>query len=147
MTTTSTGGSETFLCALDDDVTLELAQGHEDRREEHTGRGARVDLLLYADDLYTLLIEIIDDREEVFSGAAETREALDDEDVAVAEKLLELCELRAIFGCAGNLLDEEAIGRNTVVAESVKLPIEVLRLCGNASITKQHKKPSINANR
>ena len=75
---------------MDDDVALELAHGHEDRREELAGRGARVDLFFDADDLDALLFEMVDDREEVFGGAAEAREALDDEEVAVAEELLEL---------------------------------------------------------
>lgn len=109
-----TGGSEPFLCALDNDVTLKLAQNHEDRREEHAGRCARVDLFLYADNLDALLFEMVDDGEEVFGGAAETQEALDDEDVAVAEELLELLELGALFGGAGDSLDEETIVRDAV---------------------------------
>lgn len=86
-----------------------MAHGHEDRREELAGRGARVDLFFDADDLDALLFEMVDDCEEVFGGAAEAREALNDEEVAVAEELLELYELRAFFGCAGDFLDEKAI--------------------------------------
>ena len=123
---TGTGGSEAFLGALDDDVALELAHGHEDRREELAGRGARVDLFFDADDLDALLFEMVDYREEVFGGAAEAREALDDEEVAVAEELLELYELRAIFGCAGDFLDEEAVGGDAEAVERVELTIQVL---------------------
>jgi len=117
-----------------------LAQGHKDRCEEHAGRRARVDLLLDADDLHALLLEMIDDREEVFGGAAEAREALDDEEVAVVEELLELCELRAFLGCAGDFLDEEAVGGDAIVFKCVELTINVLGLCGDADITEYHCK-------
>jgi len=135
-----TGSNQSFLGALNDDVAFELAHGHEDRREELAGRCARVDLFLDADDLDTLLFETIDDGEEVFSRTAEAREALDDEEVAVAEDLLELCELRAFFGCAGDFLDEEAVVRDAVGLECVELTINVLGLYGDACITEYHVK-------
>ena len=135
---TGTGGSESFLGSLDDDVAFKLAQGHEDRRKEHAGRCARVDLFLNADDLDALFSEMVDDRVEVFGGAAEAREALDDEEVAVAEDLLEFLELRAIFGCNGGFFDEETVGGDAVAVECVEMAIEILGLRGHAGITKYH---------
>lgn len=126
--------------ALDNDVALELAQGHEDRSEEHAGRGARVNLLLDADDFDALLFEMVDNREEVFGGATEARETLDDEEVAIAEELLELLELGALFGCARDFLDEETVIRDTVGFECVDLAIKVLGLRRYAGITKYHCK-------
>jgi len=114
------------LRTLDNDVAFELTHSHENRCEELTGRSACVDLFLDADDLDALLLEMVDDHEEVLGGAAEAREALDDEEVAVAEELLELLKLRALFGCAGDFLNEEAVGEDAVIAERVELTIEVL---------------------
>ena len=70
----------------------------------------------------------------------EAREALNDEEVAVAEKLLELNELRALFGCAGDFLDEEAVGGDAEAVERVELTIQVLGLRGYAGIAKVHCK-------
>ena len=115
-----------------------MAQGYKNRCEDHTGRGPRVDLFLDANDPHALFFEMVDDHKEVFGGAAEAREAFDDEEVAVAEELLEILELGALFGHAGDFLDEEPIVRDAVGLECVELAIEVLELCGYAGITKYH---------
>ena len=87
--------------------TLQLRERCEHGQHEFARRCVGVDLLLVADELYSLLGESVDDVQQVLCGAPQTADTLDVERVTLTHIVQHCPELRAVFIRSRNLLGEE----------------------------------------
>ena len=123
--------------SLADDLALELADAAEEGEQEPPLRGRGVEPgLLQGLDLRICLVNLADDAEQVPDGAAEPREFSDDNDVARAQSVEQVPELRPVAPRAAHLLLVNPF--TPILPQLIALPVQVLVLGRDPCISDSH---------
>lgn len=116
-----TGTLETFLCPFHDQIALELAEGLEDRHHEPPLRGGRIEVLLQADQLHVLLLEVGDQINQILGAPSQAGEALHHHHVPRAQLILQPVQLRTVALRPRHLFRQDFVA--FLLRQQVQLPV------------------------